>query len=105
MYGGDKDYQNKPHSITSKAFQMFKENKSRVDVAIALNLEGDDVVTFVRRLFEAVGFWQIDNHIQGYRWWYWSIRLSFFLYKAGSIATKNKISRFVEMAGRSTRID
>jgi hypothetical protein len=29
--GEDTDYQTKPHSLTSKAFQMFKENKSRVD--------------------------------------------------------------------------
>jgi len=39
------EYQNKSPSITSKAFQMFKENKSRVDVAIVLNLESDDVIT------------------------------------------------------------
>jgi len=42
--GDEKDYQNKFPSITSKAFQMFKDNKSRVNVAIALNLEADDVV-------------------------------------------------------------
>lgn len=43
--GEDTDYQNKSPSITSKAFQMFKDNKSRVAVAIALNLEADHVVT------------------------------------------------------------
>ena len=31
-------HQNKNPSVTSKALQMFKEGKSRVDVAIALNL-------------------------------------------------------------------
>ena len=34
--GDEKDYQNKSPSITSKAFQMFKESKSKVDVAIVL---------------------------------------------------------------------
>ena len=43
--GDDTKYWNKSPSITSKAFQMFKENKSRVDVAIALNLESEHVVT------------------------------------------------------------
>ena len=43
--GEDIENQTEPPSITSKAFQMFKENKSRVDVAIALNLEADYVVT------------------------------------------------------------
>jgi len=41
------EYQDKPPSITSKAFQMFKENKSRIDIAIALNLETDHVVTLL----------------------------------------------------------
>lgn len=36
--------QNKTLSLTSKAFKLFKDNKSLVDVAIALNLEADEVV-------------------------------------------------------------
>lgn len=43
--GEESEYQDKPLSVTSKAFIMFKENKSRVDVAIALNLNAEDVVT------------------------------------------------------------
>jgi hypothetical protein len=42
--GEETEYQNKDLYLTSKAFQMFKENKNRVDVAVALNLEADDVV-------------------------------------------------------------
>jgi hypothetical protein len=34
----DLEYQNKDPLVTSKAFQMFKEGKNRVDVVIALNL-------------------------------------------------------------------
>ena len=38
-YNGEEyEYQNRSPLVTSKAFQMFKEGKSRVDVAIALNL-------------------------------------------------------------------
>jgi hypothetical protein len=33
------EYQNKSPSVTSKAFQMFKENKRPVEVSIALNLD------------------------------------------------------------------
>jgi hypothetical protein len=33
------EYQNKSPSIISKAFQMFKESKSPVEVSIALNLD------------------------------------------------------------------
>jgi len=39
-YNNEEDaYQNKNPSVTSKAFQMFKDGKNRVDVAIALNLD------------------------------------------------------------------
>ena len=41
--GEESEYQNKDLSITSKAFQMFKENKSRIDVAISLNLVPEQV--------------------------------------------------------------
>ena len=36
--GEETEHENKSPSITSKAFQMFKEGKNRVDVAVALNL-------------------------------------------------------------------
>lgn len=35
----------KKHSLESKAFQMFKEGKSNVDVAIALDMPAEDVIT------------------------------------------------------------
>ena len=43
--GEEAEYQNKSPSVTSKAFQMFKEGKSRVDVAIALNLETFEIIS------------------------------------------------------------
>lgn len=46
--GEETDYKNKNPSVTSKAFQMFKDNKGRVEVAIALDLEANDIVTFLK---------------------------------------------------------
>ncbi len=54
--GEESEYYDKPQSITSKAFQMFKENKSRVEVAIALNLEADDVVTLYEDYLKLLNF-------------------------------------------------
>jgi len=59
--GEESEYQNKTPSMTSKAFAMFKENKSRVDVAIALNLNAEDVVT----LFEDyMSLLNLDKHLK-----------------------------------------
>jgi len=48
-YTGEEDVaptesQDKTLSLTSKAFKLFKDNKSLVDVAIALNMEADEVL-------------------------------------------------------------
>ena len=103
--GDEKDYQNKSPSITSKAFQMFKDNKSRVDVAIALNLEADDVVALFEDYLRLLNF---DKLITIYRELGKDIYLLdhlFFLMKEEGIATKNAISRLVQMAGRLLRLD
>ena len=42
--GEETEHQSKPQTVPSKAFQMFKDNKSRVEAAIALNLEAADIV-------------------------------------------------------------
>jgi hypothetical protein len=42
--GEETEYQNKSSSVTSKAFQMFKEGKNRADVAIALNFESYETI-------------------------------------------------------------
>jgi hypothetical protein len=103
--GEQPEYQNKSPSITSKAFQMFKDNKSRVDVSIALNLEANDVVT----LFEDyMLLLNLDKLMAIYRDLGDGIYLLDYLFhhmKHEGIATKNAISRFTEMAGRLTRID
>ncbi len=59
--GQEPEYQNKNPSVTSKAFQMFKEGKSRVDVAIALNLESDDVVTLFDKYLNLINLDKLMN--------------------------------------------
>jgi hypothetical protein len=103
--GEESEYQNKSPSITSKAFQMFKENKSRVDVAIALNLDAEYVVTLCE---DYTTLLNIDKLMAIYKDLGDGIYLLDYLFhhmKYEGIATKNAISRFVEMAGRLTRLD
>ena len=103
--GEELSYSNKTPSVTSKAFQMFQENKNRVDVAIALGLEADDVIV----LFEDyLKLQNLDKLFTIYRDLgneiYMLDYLSFNLKQEGS-DTKQAISRFVEMVGRLARLD
>ena len=103
--GEEPEYQNKSPSITSRAFQMFKENKSRVEVAIALNLEADDVVILYEDYLMLLNF---DKLITIYKDLGDDIYLLDYLFhhmKCEDIDTKNKNTRFTEMAGRLTRLD
>ena len=103
--GEENEYQNKSPSITSKAFQMFRENKSRVDVAIALNLESDDVVTLFDKYLTLLN---LDKLMNIYKELGYSIYLLDYLFhhmKYEGIVTKNAISRFTALAGRLTRLD
>jgi len=103
--GEETEYQTKSPSITSRAFQMFKDNKSRLDVAIALNLETDHVVTLFDDYMRLLNldtlmtiYGELGNGI-------YLLDYLFFHMKYEGIATKQVISRFVEMAGRLTRLD
>jgi hypothetical protein len=99
------EYQNNTPSVSSKAFHMFRDNKSRVEVAIALNLEADDVVALFEDYLRLLNldklitiFKELGNDI-------YLLDHLFFQMKEEGIATKNAISRFVHMAGRLTRLD
>jgi hypothetical protein len=103
--GEETEYQNKDPSLTSKAFKMFKGNKSRVEVAIALNLEADDVIALFEDYLRLLTF---DKLITIYKELGNDIFLLdhlFFHMKQEGIATKDRITRFVQMAGRLTRLD
>ncbi len=84
---------------------MFKENKSRVDVAIALNLEADDVVTLYEDYLKLLNFDKLISIYKDLGNDTYLLDHLFHEMKWEGIATKNKISRFVEMAGRITRLD
>ncbi len=84
---------------------MFKEGKSRVDVAIALNLESNHVVTLHE---DYLSLLNLDKLMAIYKDLGDGIYLLDYLFhhmKFEGIATKNAISRFVVMVGRLTRLD
>ncbi len=105
-FTGDKaEYQSSSHSLTSKAFQMFKDGKNKVDVAIALNLSSEDVVTLFEDFMCLVN---LDKLMTIYRELGNDTYLLHYLFhhlKWEGIATKDAISRFAAMAGRLTRLD
>lgn len=103
--GEETEYQNKSPSVTSKAFQMFKENKSRVDVAIALNLEADYVVTLFEDYMHLLNLDKLMNIYKELGDDIYLLDHLFHEMRWEGIATKNKIARFTEMAGRLTRLD
>ena len=103
--GEESEYQNKDLSITSKAFQMFKENKSRIDVAISLNLDADYVVTLYEDYIMLLNLDKLMNIYKELGNDIYLLNHLFHDMKWEGIATKNAISRFVEMAGRLTRLD
>lgn len=103
--GEELEIQNKDQSITSKAFQMFKENKSRVDVAIDLNLESDHVVTLFEDYLKLLNFDKLMNIYKELGDGIYLLDHLFHEMKWEGIATKDRIARFVQMAGRLTRLD
>jgi hypothetical protein len=103
--GEETEYQNKDLSLTSKAFQMFNENKSRVDVAIALNLEADDVVILYEDYLKLLNFDKLITIYKELGDGIYLLNHLFLEMEWEGIGNKNKISRFVEMAGKITRLD
>lgn len=103
--GEESEYQNKDLSLTSKAFQMFKDNKSRVDVAIALNLHAEDVVTLFEDYLSLLNLDKLMTIYKDLGSGIYLLDHLFFQLKEEGIATKQAISRFVEMACRLTRLD
>jgi predicted transcriptional regulator len=103
--GEETDHQSNPQSVTSKAFQMFKENKSRVDVAIALNLESEYVVTLFEDYLCLLNLDKLMNIYKDLGDGIYLLDYLFHHMKYEGIATKNAISRFTEMAGRLTKLD
>ncbi len=100
-YNGEEiEYQNKSSSVTSKAFQMFKEGKNRVDVAIALNLEYYEIAELFR---DYLRLSSLDRLVTTYQ--YLGDNLPSFLdlfdmMMEEGIVTQPAIARFVHSAGK-----
>jgi len=103
--GEEAEYQNKSPSVTSKAFQMFKEGKSRVDVAIALNLETFEIISLFHDYLKLS---DIDKLVTVYD--YFGSDLSIFLdlfdrMNDEGILTQPAIARFVQSAEKLARLE
>src|SRR6476620_7850014 len=92
-------------SITSKAFQIFKKNKSRVNVATTLNLNAEYVVTLFKEYVYLLNFDKLFTIYKELRNEIYLLDYLFFQSKQEGITTKDRISRFTAMAGRLTRLD
>ena len=104
-FNGEPDYQNKNPSITSKAFQMFKDGKNRVDVAIALDLESFEVVRLFHDYLKLSSF---DGLVVAYD--YLRDNLPIFLdlfvkMRDEGIVNQPAIARFVQAAGKLARLE
>lgn len=103
--GEEAEYQNKTPSVTSKAFQMFKEGKNRVDVAIALNLESYEAINVFH---EYLKLSNSDKLVTVYD--YLGSHLSMFLdlfdrMKDEGILTQPAIARFVQSAQKLAKLE
>lgn len=99
-FTGEPEYQNKSPSITSKAFQKFKDGKNRVDVAMALNLESYEAVDLFHDYLKLSN---LDRLVTTYD--YLGNDLSIFLdlfdrMRKEGIATQPTIALFVQSAGK-----
>lgn len=84
---------------------MFEGNKSQVDVAIALNLNSDDVVTLFKDYMRLLNLNKVMVVYKELGDGIYLLDQLFHEMKWEGIATKHMISRFTEMAGRITRLD
>jgi hypothetical protein len=103
--GEESDHKNNDPSVTSKAFQMFKEGKNRFDVAIALNMEFFDVISLFRDYLELSN---LDSLVTTYD--YLVNKISIFLdlfdrMRDEEILTQPAIARFVQSGVELTRLE
>ncbi|MDQ4073155.1 MAG: hypothetical protein M3162_02495 [Thermoproteota archaeon] len=92
-------------STTSKAFKMFQEGKDHVTVAIALNIEADEVIHMYNDYLRLLG---LDWLMVIYRKLDDKIHLFYHLFmlmdEAG-LLSKSAIARFVQAGGRLTGLE
>jgi hypothetical protein len=104
-YNGDQEYQNKNPSITSRAFQMFRDGKSRIDVAIDLDLESYEVINLFHDYLRVLN---LDRLVTTHQ--YLGDSLSLFLdlfdkMRNEGIVTQPAIARLVQSGGRLMELE
>ncbi len=103
--GEENEYQNKSPSVTSKAFQMFKEGKNRVDVAIALNLESYEAINVFHDYLKLSNSDKLVT-VYDYLGSHLPIFLDLFdMMKEEGILTPPAIARFVQSAEKLARLE
>ncbi len=103
--GEETEYQNKTLSVTSKDFQMFKEGKSRVDVAIELDIESYEAISVFHDYLQLIN---LDRLVTTYQ--YLGNNLSRFLklfdmMKEKGIVTQPAMARFVQSTEKLARLE
>ncbi len=103
--GEETEYQNKSSSVTSKAFQIFKEGKSRVDVAIAPNFESYETIHVFHDYLQLLN---LDRLVTTHQ--YLGNNLPIFLdlfvvMRNEGIVTQPAIARLVQSVGKLTRLE
>jgi hypothetical protein len=99
------DHSVKALSTNSKAFKLFKENKNLVDVAIILNIDTDEVLSFYNDYLRLLN---LQKLMTIYREMEDDIYLLEYLYhelKSEGLATRKDIHRIIEQAGKLRSLD
>ena len=65
--GGEEEssYREKGLSMCSRAFKLFKEGKSLVDIAIALDMETDEVLGMYSDYLRLLNLHKVDDPLSG----------------------------------------
>ena len=103
--GEGQEYQNKNPSITSQAFRMFSDGKSRIDVAIDLNLESYEVINLFHDYLQLLN---LDRLVTTHQ--YLGDSLSLFLdlfdkMRDENIITQLAIARLVQSGGKLMELE
>ncbi len=92
-------------STDSKAFKMFKENRSKVDVAICLNLNADEVESLFKDYLKLLN---LDRIMVIYRLLGDKFDLFYHLFnlmEEAGLLSRSAIARFVQTGGRLVRLE
>jgi hypothetical protein len=105
-YNGEEyEYQHKNPSTTSKAFQMFMDGKSKIHVAIDLNLESFEVISLSHDYLKLSN---LDGLVTTYQYLGDSLSLFIDLFdklRNEGIVTQPTMARLVQSAGKLMELE